>query len=66
VGKRATANGRKAADMIALNAGAALYAADLATDIGQGVQMAMDAICSGLAQEKISELAAFTQVFNQG
>jgi len=64
LGKRSNINGQKAADMIALNAGAALYAADLASDIKQGVQMALDAIYSGLAREKIAEFAAFTQVFN--
>lgn len=63
--RRATANGQKAADMIALNAGAALYAADIAHDLKEGVHMAQDALYSGLAWEKLQELAAFTHVFKQ-
>ncbi len=63
LGKRETANGIKAADMIALNAGAAIYAANLSTDLAQGVAMAEDAISTGLALEKLKELAAFSQVF---
>lgn len=60
LGKRRTAAGKKAADMIAVNAGAALYAARLADTLEQGVSLAQDAIASGLAGEKIDELAAFT------
>ena len=63
LGKRDTANGVKAADMIALNAGAAIYAANLASDLAQGIAMAEDAISTGLALEKLKELAAFSQVF---
>jgi len=63
LGKRETANGVKAADMIALNAGAAIYAANLSIDLAQGVAMAEDAISTGLALEKLKELAAFSQVF---
>lgn len=51
----------KAADLIALNAGAAIYVSGIASDLGEGVEMAKDAIGSGLAREKISELVAFTQ-----
>jgi len=60
LGKRRSERGRKAADMIALNAGAALYAAGIAPDIAQGVTLAQDAIASGLAGEKLEELAVFT------
>lgn len=63
LGKQTTAQGKKAADMIALNAGAALYAADIASSHKEGVQMALDAICSGLAAEKMKELSSFTSVF---
>lgn len=63
LGNRRTANGRKAAEMIALNAGAAIYAADLATSLREGVQMAQDALQTGLAKEKLDELASFTGVF---
>jgi len=65
LGKRSNINAQKAANLIALNAGAALYAADLVSNIKQGVDMAFDAIYSGLAQEKLNELASFTQVFNE-
>lgn len=49
-----------ASDMVALNAGAALYAAGVADDLVEGVSMAQDAIGSGLAKAKIADLAAFT------
>ncbi|WP_068829630.1 anthranilate phosphoribosyltransferase [Pseudomonas sp. BMS12] len=63
LGKRKTENGQKAADMIVLNAGAALYAADLATSLKEGVQLAQDALHTGLAWEKLDELVSFTAVF---
>ena len=62
LGKQATANGVKAADLIALNAGAALYVAGCATSIKEGVAMAQDAIGAGLAGAKLTDLATFTQV----
>ena len=49
-----------AADMIALNAGAAIYVSGLASDWQQGVRLAHDVIASGQAAEKIKELADFT------
>lgn len=63
LGRRQTEAGQKAADMIILNAGAALYAADHATSLKEGVQLAHDALHTGLAREKMDELAAFTNVF---
>lgn len=63
LGRRKTENGQKAAEMIILNAGAALYAADHATSLKAGVQLAHDALHTGLAREKMDELAAFTNVF---
>jgi anthranilate phosphoribosyltransferase len=60
LGKRRTVAGVKAADLIALNAGAAVYAAGLATDIAEGVALAADAIASELAGVRMEELAAFT------
>ncbi|SDR68854.1 anthranilate phosphoribosyltransferase [Halopseudomonas xinjiangensis] len=65
LGKRSTEAGEKAADMIILNAGAALYAADQATTLKQGVELASDALFSGLAREKLNELVAFTDVFRE-
>ena len=53
----------KARDMIALNAGAAIYVAGLAKTAKEGVDMALDAMGSGLAAGKMSELADFSQCF---
>ena len=60
LGKRETAAGKKAADMLAINAGAAIYVAGLAKDLKDGVAMAEDAICTGLALEKMNELVSFS------
>ncbi len=59
--KRSTEAAEKAADMIALNAGAALYLAGVSNSIQQGVALAQDVIASGQALEKMRELASFTQ-----
>lgn len=61
--KRQLADAQKAADMIAFNAGAALYVSGLASSIKQGVIMAEDAIYSGLAFEKLSALRDFSRTF---
>ncbi|MFO7528644.1 MAG: anthranilate phosphoribosyltransferase [Marinobacter sp.] len=53
----------KARDLIALNAGAAIYIAGLADSPKAGVEMALDAMGSGLAAGKMSELADFSQCF---
>ena len=66
LGKQTNANGAKAAQLIAINAGAALYVAGCAADMHQGVEMALDAIGSGLAKAKINDLATFTQVQQDG
>jgi anthranilate phosphoribosyltransferase len=63
LGKRETSVGVKAADMIALNAGAAIYVAGLARDLPMAVAMAEDIIASGLAGEKLKELAELSQCF---
>lgn len=63
LGKRATSRGEKAADLIALNAGAALYVAGLAESLQAGVVLAQDTIATGLAGEKLKELAEFTACF---
>lgn len=53
----------KARDMIALNAGAAIYVAGLAPTARIGVEMALDAMGSGLAAGKMAELADFSHCF---
>ena len=65
LGKRQSDKAKKAADMIALNAGAALYACDLAESLREGVHLAQDALQTGLAREKLDELASFTEVFRE-
>ena len=47
-----------AAHIVALNAGAALYAAGVAETLQQGVERALETIGSGAALEKLNELAA--------
>lgn len=54
-----------ASDMVALNAGAALYCAGVADTLKEGVMMAQDAQASKLPLEKLKELAHFTSVFKQ-
>ncbi|MEH6606109.1 MAG: anthranilate phosphoribosyltransferase [Pseudomonadales bacterium] len=55
----------EAADMIALNAGAALYAAGVAGSLVNGVELAQDVIATGQAAEKFKEWADFTQACKQ-
>lgn len=54
-----------AGDIVALNAGAALFAADIADSLKEGVLMAQDAQASKLPLEKLKELADFTRVFKE-
>jgi anthranilate phosphoribosyltransferase len=49
-----------ATDIVALNAGAAIYVAGQAHSLKAGVDMAQDAIGSGLASEKMHEFVDFT------
>lgn len=51
-----------AADIVALNAGAAIYAAGIARDWQQGVALAQDVMASGQAREKLRELVQMTQL----
>ncbi|WIM05423.1 MAG: anthranilate phosphoribosyltransferase [Candidatus Nitricoxidivorans perseverans] len=50
-----------AREIVALNAGAALYSANLAPDIGAGIAKAREAIASGAARKKVDEFVAFTR-----
>ena len=52
-----------AADIIVLNAGAAIYTAGLAADLGAGVERARAILGSGAATEKMAEFVAFTNEF---
>ncbi|MEO0442373.1 MAG: anthranilate phosphoribosyltransferase [Pseudomonadota bacterium] len=65
LGDRGTTEAQKAADIIALNAGAAVYVCGIADSLKQGVDMAEDAIGSGLAKAKMQELAAFSDCCHQ-
>ena len=60
LGKQEGEHAQKAADIIALNAGAAVYVSGIANTLEEGVRMAEDAIGSGLAKAKIQDLAAFS------
>jgi len=50
-----------ARDIVALNAGAALYAANIAPGIGEGVKLAGEAIASGRARAKLAEFIEFAR-----
>jgi anthranilate phosphoribosyltransferase len=50
-----------ARDIVALNAGAALYAADVAPSIAEGFERAREAIANGSARAKVDALVRFTQ-----
>jgi anthranilate phosphoribosyltransferase len=50
-------------DVVLLNAGAALYAADAAPDIAAGIEMARESIRSGNALNKLEALIAMSQTF---
>ncbi|MCU0834416.1 MAG: anthranilate phosphoribosyltransferase [Chromatiaceae bacterium] len=50
-----------AREIVTLNAGAALYAANLAGSIGEGIDQARQAIASGAARVKLDVFVAFTQ-----
>ncbi|MEG3114170.1 anthranilate phosphoribosyltransferase [Salinicola sp. 4072] len=52
-----------AGDIVALNAGAALFASGVADSLKEGVLMAQDAQASKLPLEKLKELSDFTRVF---
>ena len=53
----------RAAELIALNAGAAIYVAGLADSIAEGVVKARKVIASGAAWQRLDQLAELTQSF---
>jgi len=50
-----------ATDIVAMNAGAALYVGGVADSIEEGVVAAQQVLASGAAEKKLNELCAFTQ-----
>ena len=48
-------------DIVALNAGAALYAANLSDSIGAGIRLAQETLASGAARAKLDEFVQVTQ-----
>ena len=53
-----------AREIVVLNAGTALYVANVAESIQQGITLARDAIASGAARAKVDEFVNFTQRFS--
>ncbi len=54
-----------AADLVSLNAGAAIYVAGVAISLENGVTMAQDAIAAGLANERFEELVRVTSLMGE-
>ncbi|MBT8076819.1 MAG: anthranilate phosphoribosyltransferase, partial [Gammaproteobacteria bacterium] len=54
---------KRAANMVALNAGAALYVAGVTDSIEAGVSLAGDVLQRGAGLQKLEQLAAMTQAF---
>ena len=52
-----------AREIVTLNAGAALYVANMEDSIGAGIGRAREAIASGAARKKLDEFVAFTRKF---
>ena len=50
-------------EIVTLNAGAALYTANLADSIGAGIARARETVASGAARKKLDEFIAFTKKF---
>jgi anthranilate phosphoribosyltransferase len=50
-----------ALDIVLLNAGAAIYAANLTHDLSDGIHKARSVIANGAAQKKLDDLVSFTQ-----
>ena len=57
---------RKAAAIIALNAGATIYVSGVAATLADGVSMAEDLLATGQALEKLKEFIDFTQLMRAG
>lgn len=55
-----------ARDIVALNAGAAIYAAGRAESLNEGVRVASETLDSGTALERIEQLSEYTQPLREG
>jgi len=55
---------KKASAMIALNAGATIYASGVTASLAEGVAMAEDVLSTGQAAEKLKEFIDFTQLLS--
>lgn len=53
------------ADIVALNAGAALHAAGISTSLASGVALAQDVIATGQASEKFTEFVDLTRMMGE-
>ena len=53
------------ANIVALNAGSAIYVSGVATTLANGVTMAQDAIASGLAKERLDELVHVSKMMGE-
>lgn len=54
-----------AADIVSMNAGAAIYASGVATSLKNGVSMAQDAIAASLANERFEEFVRITSLMGE-
>jgi anthranilate phosphoribosyltransferase len=52
-----------ARDIVALNAGAAIYASGLTDELEQGVKLALEVIASGAAADRLQQLVSMTNQF---
>jgi anthranilate phosphoribosyltransferase len=50
-------------EIVTLNAGAALYTANIAGSVAEGIARAREAIASGAARAKLDQFVAYTQRF---
>ena len=63
--KRTSGAGNGYVQIVALNAGAALYVANLVGSIPEGITKAQATIASGAARAKLEEFVACTRRFSQ-